>query len=33
MWKYRMNLGVRADLPPDGGAAAQSILNLAMDFQ
>jgi hypothetical protein len=30
IWKCLMNLGVKADLPPPGGAAEQIVMNLSM---
>ena len=33
IWKCRMNRGVRGDLPPPGGAAAQIMMNFSMVFQ
>ena len=33
IWKNRMNLGVKAYLPPPGGAAAATTVNFSIDFQ
>jgi hypothetical protein len=32
-WKCLINLGVNGDLPPPGGAAEQSKINLSISFQ
>lgn len=33
IWKCLINLGVRGDLPPPGGAAAHNMMNFSMIFQ
>ena len=33
IWNYRMNLGQRADRPPEGGAAAATIVKFSISFQ
>ena len=33
IWKCLMNLGVIADLPPPGGAAAHRTMNFSIYFQ
>ena len=33
IWNWRMNLGHICDLPPAGGAAAQTTVNFSISFQ
>jgi hypothetical protein len=33
IWNCRMNLGHNYDLPPAGGAAAQTTVNFSISFQ